>query len=226
MKRFLDWLSGKKTYVVACAAGIYAVGIQRGAWEHAAWLDVLFGATATATMRAGVAKAASQAAALLMLCLSMLFVSGCATTSTVDPATGQTNVVTQVDPVKLATIRQQLEPTVSLLISKAIARSPQHAADIKEYAAAISTIFCAMQTNNEFSITYLVEAADMATVKLQQRVAANEEDWTAEIIAAKGVLVSAFVLATGDSLTWQLPQNIWLNNFCGLLCDLSKKAAQ
>lgn len=52
----IDWLSGKKTYLVAFAAAIYACGIEQSWWQHQVWLDVLFGAMGVGTMRAAIAK--------------------------------------------------------------------------------------------------------------------------------------------------------------------------
>jgi len=55
-----NWLSGKKTYILAFAGAIYATGIQCGLWPHNSALDVFLAATATATIRHGIFTGTSQ----------------------------------------------------------------------------------------------------------------------------------------------------------------------
>ena len=51
-----SWLSGKKTFIVSTAAVVYAMGIKYNVWPHQSWLDLLFAATATATIRHGISQ--------------------------------------------------------------------------------------------------------------------------------------------------------------------------
>lgn len=58
MKAALDWLSGKKTYIIAFAAAIYGVGIDQHLWPHLVWLDAIIAGGGLAALRAGVEKSA------------------------------------------------------------------------------------------------------------------------------------------------------------------------
>lgn len=60
-----SFLAGKKTYLIALAAAAYGIGIQQNLWQHKIWLDLLFGATATATVRHGISAAAQGPAAIV-----------------------------------------------------------------------------------------------------------------------------------------------------------------
>lgn len=49
-----NWLSGKKTYIIAFAAAIYGVGIQYNLWPHVVALDFFLGGGAVASIRHGI----------------------------------------------------------------------------------------------------------------------------------------------------------------------------
>lgn len=54
MKAVIEWLKGKKTYIVAVASAVYTLGIQFGWWQHSVAIDGVLGASAVAALRAGV----------------------------------------------------------------------------------------------------------------------------------------------------------------------------
>lgn len=56
MKSILEFLQGKKTYLVTLLAGIYAALVGLGAIPSYEMVWGLLGTTAVATLRAGVAK--------------------------------------------------------------------------------------------------------------------------------------------------------------------------
>lgn len=56
MQAILTWLSGKKTYIIGFAAAIYGAGVALGVWHNNPGLDLIFGGSATVSMRAGMAK--------------------------------------------------------------------------------------------------------------------------------------------------------------------------
>jgi hypothetical protein len=56
MTNVINWLKGKKTYMVGFAAAIYGAGVGLGVWPHMTWLDLTLGGVATVTMRAGIQK--------------------------------------------------------------------------------------------------------------------------------------------------------------------------
>lgn len=56
MQSLLDFLKGKKTYLIAVLAAIYGAGIQEGAWEHYPLIDALLAASGAAALRAGIGK--------------------------------------------------------------------------------------------------------------------------------------------------------------------------
>lgn len=57
----LDWLKGKKTYIVAIASAVYGLGIQLGWWPHVVAVDTLLGSAGLAALRAGVNNAVADA---------------------------------------------------------------------------------------------------------------------------------------------------------------------
>lgn len=58
--KVLALLKGKKTYIIAAIAAVYAIGIEGGFWQHQAWLDVLLAALGTGTMRLAIQDAIGQ----------------------------------------------------------------------------------------------------------------------------------------------------------------------
>lgn len=150
------------------------------------------------------------------LCCALL-AAGCVSTRQVDPATGQTNVIKAVDPVRLKQIREIIEPGAASVLRRAIRRSPEHAQEITDYARAVASIFCEMQASGNFSVDSLVAAADRATARLQAE-AVGEGDWVEDVIDGKALLIGVYKAAAGDDLTWQLPDNAWLREVTALIC--------
>lgn len=62
MQSLLDFLSGKKTYILCAAAFIYGGGISIGLWSHYPFLDAALASGTLAALRAGVAKVPTPAA--------------------------------------------------------------------------------------------------------------------------------------------------------------------
>lgn len=153
----------------------------------------------------------------------LLSMTACKTTSTVDPTTGLTNTVKTVDPVRLTQIRDIIEPGAASVLRRTIQRSPQHAQEIKDYAGAVSSIFCQMQQSGNFSVDSLIAAADKATSRLQSNASGNA-DWTADLVDAKGVLIGVYKAAAADDLTWKLPDNVWLQQISALICNAITQA--
>ncbi len=56
MKTFLDWLSGKKTYLTCLAAGALLFGSWQGWWKLPPEIYAALAALATAFLRAGISK--------------------------------------------------------------------------------------------------------------------------------------------------------------------------
>jgi hypothetical protein len=97
------------------------------------------------------------------------------------------------------------------VLRRAIANSPQHAIEIGNYARAVGGVFCQMEANNNFTPTYLVDAANRATAGLQTNV-------DQAIIDAKNAVIAIYKIAFSDQLTWQLPNNIWPKAVAGTIC--------
>ena len=57
MNSILTFLQGKKTYLLACLAGLYAALVGLGILPNAEFVWALLGSGALATLRAGLAKA-------------------------------------------------------------------------------------------------------------------------------------------------------------------------
>lgn len=179
----------------------------------------------------------STAAAIVCGLLGSLSFTGCATapkvttSQVVDQATGATNtvtttnMVTTLDPQAIQGIRNVIEPGVARLLAKVIQRSPQHAAEIRQYGGAIASLFCQMNQNNNFSVAYLVDAANAATADLQTKIT-DDPDTMADITAAKQTLIALFDLESKQYLTWNVPQNVWLQNLTGAICDVISKSVQ
>jgi hypothetical protein len=153
------------------------------------------------------------------LCVGLFILTGCTTTqkitSTTD-ATGTvttvTNSVSAVDPVRLQQIGDIIEPAASSALRRAIAHSPQHAAQIGVYARALGSVFCQMKASQTFDPVFLITAADAATAQLQDAA-------TPEIIDGKNAAIAIYKIAVADRLTVDLPNNAWLSAVCGLFCD-------
>ena len=56
LKNLVDFLSGKKTYLVSIGALIYALGIHQGWWSHQPDIDLAIGGTYGITIRAALKK--------------------------------------------------------------------------------------------------------------------------------------------------------------------------
>lgn len=59
-KDVLEFLSGKKTYIVCLVTILYAYGITRGWWPHNSAIDLLFGSGGAITLRMAVNKLCRQ----------------------------------------------------------------------------------------------------------------------------------------------------------------------
>lgn len=149
---------------------------------------------------------------LLALALTPMVVStGCTTVGS------GTNIVTVLDPAKVQAIQDVVEPAASAVLRRAIANSPQHAAEIGNYARAVGGVFCKMVANNNFTPTYLVDAANSATANLQAGV-------SQEIIDAKNAVVAIYKVAFSDQLTVVLPNNVWMKAVCSTICNSINQA--
>lgn len=62
MKPVLDFLSGKKTYLVGVGAIAYAAGVSRGWWPNDIEIWGLLGGTGAMTLRAAIKKLCLQVA--------------------------------------------------------------------------------------------------------------------------------------------------------------------
>ena len=60
MKTIIDFLQGKKTYLVTLLAGVYAALVGLDALPNYEVIWGLLGTTAVATLRAGIAKAEGE----------------------------------------------------------------------------------------------------------------------------------------------------------------------
>ena len=56
LRNAIAFLSGKKTYIVAFATLVYALGISRNWWAHSAEIDLYLGGAGAITIRAAIAK--------------------------------------------------------------------------------------------------------------------------------------------------------------------------
>jgi hypothetical protein len=161
-------------------------------------------------MKKFIALFASLTVLALMLALPVVS-TGCKTT------TVGTNVVTTLDPVKVQQVQDAVEPVFSSVLRRAIANSPQHAAEIGNYARAVGGVFCKMEANNNFTPTYLIEAANQATAGLQNNA-------PQEIIDAKNAVIAIYKIAYGDQLTWQLPDKVWPKAVASTICNVVNQA--
>lgn len=152
---------------------------------------------------------------LALLVTASTLITGCKTTQqvTTNPdGTTVTNVVKYVDPVRIQQAEAVIEPAASRVLRRAIKRSPEHAQEIGDYARAIGGIFCKMKADNNFSVEYVVDAADKATQRFQD-IAKDE------IIDAKNAAVALYKVFASDQLVWQLPDNQWLKSICDVFCN-------
>ena len=146
----------------------------------------------------------------ILLAAVVFLDTGCKTTQTVTPG-GVTNIVKVVDPVRIQQAQAVIEPAAASVLRRAIQRSPQHAQEIGDYARAIGGIFCNMLANSNFSVEYVVDAANKATDRLTFK--------SDEVLDAKNAAVALYKVFAADQLVWQLPDNQWLKSICGVFCN-------
>jgi len=149
-------------------------------------------------------------AAAVILSLTTM-TTGCKTTTVVNPD-GTTNIVKVIDPVKLQQAKDALVPVVSSVLRRAIARSPDHAAEIGNYARAIGQVFCKMVAEKKFTADYLIDAADKATQSLQANV-------PPEVIDMKNAAIALYKIFLSDQLMVTVPDNAWAMNVSQLFCE-------
>ena len=149
-------------------------------------------------------------AAVVTLSLTMM-TTGCKTTEVINPD-GSTNIVKVVDPVKLQQAKDALVPVVSSVLRRAIARSPEHAAEIGNYSRAIGQVFCKMVTEKKFTPDYLIDAADKDTQGLQANV-------PPEIIDMKNAAIALYKMFLSDQVMVAIPDNAWAMNVSQLFCE-------
>ncbi len=149
----------------------------------------------------------------------LLIQPGCVHTPTVTSSTDtngvttfSTNIVTTLDPQKLQAAADVIEPAVSRVLRRAIARSPQHAGEIGNYARAVGNVFCKARATQQFSPLDIALAADAATQGLQ----ANLPD---ELFDAKNAGIALYKVLIGDQVMIRVPGNAWASAVCGLFCD-------
>ncbi len=154
---------------------------------------------------------------VLTAAVACLTFAGCAT-ATKTGEDGTLVTVRTVDPVRVKQIREIVEPGAASVLRRAIKRSPEHAQMIADYAGAVAGIFCQMESTGNFSVDFLIAAADKATADLQAKATGND-DWVEEIIDGKAVLIGIYKAAVDQQLTWKLPDNVWLREVSALVCN-------
>jgi hypothetical protein len=147
---------------------------------------------------------------LALLALPVAVTTGC-------KSPNGTNAPTTLDPAKVQQIADAVEPVMTVALRRAIANSPQHSAEIGNYARALGTVACDMQSGNNFSPSYLVDAVNKATAGLQAGV-------DPIILDVKDVIVAIYKIAYNDRMTWSLGTNIWPKAVCGAICDSVNQA--
>jgi len=64
MQGIIDWLQGKKTYIIAVLAAVFNVGIAFGWWtlDSQVWelINIILGFLGLGTLRSGMSKAAKS----------------------------------------------------------------------------------------------------------------------------------------------------------------------
>lgn len=133
--------------------------------------------------------------------------AGCATTASTSPSFA----------TKVAQVREAIEPVAAAVIRRVISRSPQHATEIAGYARAVALVFCQMKATSRFDVAYLVAGADAATAQYQASL-------TPDIVDAKNGAIALYKVFASDTLSVQLPDNVWLSTVCSLFCDSISQA--
>lgn len=154
-------------------------------------------------------------AAITAVIAALTVTSGCKTATTV--TNGVTNTVTFIDPVKLQQASDAIQPAAASVLRRAILKSPDHAAEIGNYARAVGGVFCQMKANNNFTPQYLIDAANAATAKLQATA-------PPEVIDAKNAAIALYKIFLSDQTMVNIPNNGWASAVCGLFCDAIDQA--
>jgi len=137
--------------------------------------------------------------------------TGCVHTPVV--VDGVTNIVTTIDQVKLDKVKVAVEPVAASVLRRAIHNSPQHAAEIGNYARAVGSAVCTAVSQQSFTPGSIAGAVDKATQGLQMA------NIPAEVIDAKNGLIALYTILFDDQLTVQLPNNQWPSAVLGIFCD-------
>ncbi|HMJ06376.1 MAG TPA: hypothetical protein VK474_09005 [Chthoniobacterales bacterium] len=82
MQRLIEFLKGKKTYLLVAAAFIYGGLIQIGVCKHYPQLDILFAGCTLASLRAGISKLPGAPVIAAVALGAVLLLSGCQSVTT------------------------------------------------------------------------------------------------------------------------------------------------
>lgn len=145
---------------------------------------------------------------LVVACLAMFLLPGC-TSSSVDPATGQTT--SQYDPIKTQQVKDALAPAVSSPIRRIIANNPAKRDAIASYMRATATPFCQIANTGNVDLNVLTMVLDQATAEFQAKI-----DPTA--IDVKNTVLALFKIYYNERFKAELPADGWTRNIADVIC--------
>lgn len=128
--------------------------------------------------------------------------AGCRSTN---PTTGQR----EYDPVKTEQVKAAIEPIAAGAIRRVLQNSPQHSDQIAGYLRSIGGIFCAMETNGNFSAEYLITEADKLTAPLLK------DNYVVDI---KNAILALYRINYADRFKAELPPDKWPRHVASLFC--------
>lgn len=134
--------------------------------------------------------------------LAVCAVTGCKSTN---PTTGQR----EYDPVKTEQVKAAIEPIAAGAIRRVIENSPQHADEIATYLRSVGRIFCAMETNGNFSAEFLITEADKLTAPLLK------DNYVVDI---KNAILALYRINYADRFKAELPPDKWPRHVASLFC--------
>jgi hypothetical protein len=124
--------------------------------------------------------------------------------SSINPATGQR----EYDPVTTEQVKAALQGVTVIGLGEVLRKKPESA----EYIRSVGSIFCRMKETKVFSVDYLVDEANKATLEYQNGV-------DPLVLASKDSLIALYRVFLSKKGTAELPETEWPYHVADLFCE-------
>lgn len=117
------------------------------------------------------------------------------------------------DIAKIDKIKALADPVAASAIRQALVNSPEHAVKIAPYLNAVAGVFCTMSISNEFSPTYLIDAANKLVDPELAKIG------NGAVLDGKELVIAAYKILYGDRLHAEIPPDQWMHKVCEFFCE-------